>query len=107
MKSTRRVILRGAVPLLVAPFAAVRRAAAAEPTVTPTPSPAASPTPTPSPVAQAVARAARERYGKFLTEEEQKSLDDRIASQERRSARLRSFKLANGEEPVTDFRTVR
>ncbi|MGH9364641.1 MAG: hypothetical protein ACRD1B_05170 [Thermoanaerobaculia bacterium] len=104
MKSTRRAILRGAAaPFLVAPFAAGRRAGAAEPT------PVASPTPspTPSPAAEALARAARERYGKFLTEEEQKLLDERIAGLERRSGRLRTFKLQNGEEPVTDFRAVR
>ena len=69
-------------------------------TTTPTP----SPTPAPPPLSAAVAR---DRYGKFLSGDEAKLLEDRLASQERRSGRLRAFKLANSEEPATDFRVRR
>jgi hypothetical protein len=69
-------------------------------TMTPTP----SPTPAPPPLSAGVAR---DRYGKFLSGDEAKLLEDRLAGQERRSGRLRSFKLANSEEPATDFRVRR
>jgi hypothetical protein len=46
---------------------------------------------------------ARVRYGKFLTEEELPLLDEDMAGLERRSARLRAYKLANSEEPAVDF----
>ena len=69
-------------------------------TTTPTP----SPTPAPPPL---LAGVARDRYGKFLSGDEAKLLEERLASQERRSGRLRSFKLANSEEPATDFRVRR
>jgi hypothetical protein len=69
-------------------------------TTTPTP----SPTPAPPPLSAGVAR---DRYRKFLSADEAKLLEDRLASQERRSGRLRSFKLANSEEPATDFRVRR
>ncbi len=69
-------------------------------TTTPTP----SPTPAPPPLSAGVAR---DRYGKFLSGDEAKLLEDRLAGQERRSGRLRSFKLANSEEPATDFRVRR
>ena len=71
-------------------------------TATPTPTP--SPTPAPPPL---LAGVARERYGKFLFADEAKLLEDRLASQERRSGRLRALKLANSEEPATDFRVRR
>ena len=71
---------------------------------TTTPTPVPSPTPAAPPLLAAVAR---ERYGKFLSGDDAKLLEDRLASQERRSVRLRSFKLANSEEPATDFRVRR
>jgi hypothetical protein len=71
---------------------------------TTTPQPVPSPTPAPPPLSAAVAR---DRYGKFLSGDEAKLLDERLAGQERRSGRLRSFKLANSEEPATDFRVRR
>lgn len=72
----------------------------------------ATPTPTPPPAAPAkppglLAQLARERYGKFLTEEELPLLDEDMAGLERRSARLRSHKLANSEEPAVDFSAQR
>ncbi len=71
------------------------------------PAPSASPTPAPEAKPETLARAAKERYGRFLTPEEQKTLDEKMAGVERRGSRLRSFKLGNGEEPATEFRTVR
>lgn len=68
------------------------------PTPTPTPTP-----PPPSKPAELLAKLARERYGKFLTEEELPLLDEDMAGLERRSARLRAYKLANSEEPAVDF----
>jgi len=72
-----------------------------------------TPTPTPTPAAPAakppdlLAKLARERYGKFLTEEELPLLDEDMAGLERRSARLRAYKLANSEEPAVDFSAER
>ena len=104
MKSTRRAILRGAaVPFLLAPFSAARQAGAAAQT-----SPAATPAPSPAERKPSLlAQAARERYGKFLTEEQAALLDERMAALERTSARLRSFRFGNGEEPTTDFHALR
>ena len=100
--STRRSLLKKVVaaPALLASLRQVDRAEAAEPTPTPTPAPVEK---KPSLLAQA----ARERYGKFLTEEQGAMLDERMAALERTSARLRSFKLGNGEEPTTDFHVLR
>ena len=74
------------------------------------PIPAASPTPTPTPPdpkAEALVQLARERYGRFLSPEELSMLDDRVRALERRGARLRAVKLANGEEPAASFRAGR
>lgn len=101
MPRTRRAILKaaGAISALAAlPLPAQ--------TATPTP----GPSPTPTPVKKepgAFAKLARERYGKFLTEEEMALMDDDMEALERRSARLRRHKLANGEEPALDFVVVR
>ncbi len=105
MKSTRRSLLKSvtAVPALLISVKSV--AQAAEPT--PTPAAAPGPAPTPVPKASLLAQIARERYGKFLTEEQLTQLDERLAALERTSARLRSFKLGNGDEPTTDFLVLR
>jgi hypothetical protein len=99
MPRTRRSILKSAAAL---------SALAALPLPAQTP-PAASPTPTPAPEKKpgTLAKLARERYGKFLTEEEMVRLDDDMEGLERRSARLRTFKLSNAEEPAVDFAAVR
>jgi len=91
---TRRAILKaaGAISALASvPIPAQTLA----PTPTPTPAPARSP--------DLLAKLARERYGKFLTEDELPLLDEDMAGLERRSARLRGYKLANSEEPAVDF----
>jgi hypothetical protein len=83
-------------------------AARGQTTPTPPPAPAASPTPAPpDPKAEALAKLARERYGKFLTSEELTMLDERCAGIERRSQRLRAVKLNNADEPVAEFRAGR
>ncbi|HSE62151.1 MAG TPA: hypothetical protein VLG15_00930 [Thermoanaerobaculia bacterium] len=99
MPRTRRAILKSAAAL---------SALAALPLPAQTP-PAASPTPTPAPEKKpgTLAKLARERYGKFLTEEELTLLDDDMEGLERRSARLHAFKLSNAEEPAVDFAAVR
>jgi hypothetical protein len=101
MPRTRRAILKaaGAISAL---------AALPLPAQTATPAPGPSPTPTPGRKEPgAFARLARERYGKFLTEEEMGFMDDDMEALERRSARLRGYKLANSEEPAVDFVAVR
>ena len=99
--STRRSLVKKVVaaPALLASLRQADRAEAAEPT--PTPAPAAEKKPS------LLAQAARERYGKYLTEEQGALLDERMAALERTSVRLRSLKFGNGEEPTTDFRVKR
>ena len=94
---TRRAILKAAGA--ISALAAVPLPAQTTPTPTPTPSPG-PPAAKPSDL---LAKLARERYGKFLTEEELPLLDEDMASLERRSARLRGYKLENSEEPAVDF----
>ena len=106
MATTRRSLLGklAASPLLLPLARGAARAQA--PATTPTPVPEASPTP-PDQKPSHLQLLARERYGKFLTEEQGKELDERIANLERTSARLRGVKLANWEEPATDFSAER
>jgi hypothetical protein len=101
MPKTRRAILKaaGAISAL---------AALPLPAQTATPAPGPSPTPTPGKKEPGMfAKLARERYGKFLTEEEMALMDNDMEALERRSARLRGYKLANAEEPAVDFVAVR
>ncbi|HEY6147595.1 MAG TPA: hypothetical protein VIZ69_07845 [Thermoanaerobaculia bacterium] len=95
--------LAAAAATLSRPFAARGQTTPAAP-----PAPAASPTPAPpDPKAEALAKLARERYGKFLSPEELTMLDERCAAIERRSQRLRAVRLSNGDEPVAEFRAGR
>jgi len=104
MDSTRRAVLKAATALgsLLLSRAAQARPAAPAPT---TPAPTAIPGPAASP--GPLARAARERFGKYLTPDELVMLDEEMAGIDRRGARLRAVPLANGEEPSTDFRVLR
>ena len=95
---TRRAILKAAGA--ISALAAVPLPAQS-PTLTPTPPPA------PAKSTDLLAKLARERYGKFLTEDELPLLDEDMAGLERRSARLRGYKLANSEEPAVDFSAER
>jgi hypothetical protein len=96
MAKTRRAILKaaGAISALAA---------------LPLPAQTSTPTPTPAPEKkpEGLAKLARERFGKFLTPDELALMDDDMAFVETRGGRLRGYKLANGEEPVLDFRVVR
>lgn len=111
MRSTRRMILKGATALaslFVARSTAGQVAGSPAPAGTTTPAPSPSTTPSPGPSEPGpLAKAARERFGKFLNAEELKMLDEEMASIERRSVRLAALPLANGEEPATDFRVRR
>lgn len=107
MASTRRGFLGASA---AAALTALARPVTARAQTTPLPAAAPSATPTPAPPdpkAEILAKLARERYGQFLTAEELTMLDERIAVVERRSARLRAIRFANGEEPVTVFRARR
>jgi hypothetical protein len=107
MPTSRRGFLGAA---LAAAAATLSRpfAARGQTTSTPAPGPAASPTPAPpDPKAEALARLARERYGKFLSGEELTMLDERCAGIERRSQRLRAVRLLNADEPAAEFRAGR
>ena len=100
MAKTRRAILKAAGAL---------SALAALPVPAQTPPPAATPTPAPAPAKKpdGLARVARERYGKFLTEDEMARMDEDMAFLDTRSARFRALRLENGEEPALDFRVRR
>ena len=97
---TRRAILKaaGAISAL---------ATVSLPAQTATPTPAPTPAPPPPKSTDLLAKLARERYGKFLTAEELPLRDEDMAGLERRSARLRGYKLANSEEPAVDFSAER
>jgi hypothetical protein len=100
LPKTRRAILKTAASL---------SALAALPVRAQTPPPAATPTPAPAPAKKpdGLARVARERYGKLLTEDEMARMDEDMAFLDTRSARLRALRLENGEEPAVDFRVSR
>jgi hypothetical protein len=100
LPKTRRAILKAAGAL---------SALAALPIPAQTMPPAATPTPVPAPAKkpEGLARVARERYGKFLTEDEMARMDEDMAFLDTRSARLRALRLENGEEPAVDFRVRR
>jgi len=110
MSTSRRGFLgtafAAAAAALSRPFAARGQTTPAAPR---TPAvPAVSPTPAPpDPKAEALAKLARERYGKFLSAEELAMLDERCAGIERRSQRLRAVRLSNGDEPAAEFRAGR
>jgi TAT (twin-arginine translocation) pathway signal sequence len=100
MFKTRRAFLK---------TAAAASAAVALPLPAQTPPPATTPTPTPGPDKKpdSLAKLARDRYGKFLAPEELPLLDEDMAALERRSGRLRGYKLTNADEPAVDFSATR
>jgi hypothetical protein len=101
MFRTRRAILKAAGAISALATLPLRA------TQTPSPSPAATPTPAPAKKLDSLARVARERYGKFLSEEEMTRMDEDMAFVDSRTARLRAFRLENGEEPAFDIRVHR
>jgi len=100
LAKTRRAILKAAGALSALAALPVRAQ-------TPSPVPAATPTPGPAKKPDGLARVARDRYGKFLTEDEMARMDEDMAFLDTRSARLRALRLENGEEPALDFRVNR
>jgi TAT (twin-arginine translocation) pathway signal sequence len=98
MSKTRRTFLK---------VAAAASAAAALPLPAQTPAPPRTPTPAPDTGPGPLAKLARERYGKFLAPDELVLLDQDMAGLERRSARLRAYKLTNADEPAVDFPVTR
>ena len=100
MAETRRSILKSAGALSAL-------AALPLPAQTATPIPAATPAPADAKKPDPLARVARERYGKFLSEAEQALMDEDMAFVATRSSRLRKLRLENREEPAVDFRTLR
>lgn len=108
MSATRRKFL--GVFSGAAAAAALGRPASAGAQMAPTGTATPAPSPTPAPAEKKpslLAQLARERYGKYLTEEQAAQLEERVAGLERTSARLRALKFGNGEEPTTDFRVAR
>jgi hypothetical protein len=101
MHNTRRALLKAAGTLSA--LAVLPLPAQTAPQAPPGPTPTATPKKEPG----TLAKLARERYGKFLTEEELALMDDDMEALERRSARLRGYKLGNGEEPAVDFAAAR
>jgi hypothetical protein len=101
MFRTRRAFLKAAGALSALATLPMRAQTPASPAETPTP------TPPPAKKPDGLARVARERYGKFLSEEELARMDEDMAFVDSRSARLRAFRLENGEEPAVDFRVNR
>lgn len=104
MAKTRRTFLKiaGAVSALAATTAAVPVPLSAQ-----TPAPPRTPTPDSAKKPDALAKLARDRYGKFLAPDELSLLDEDMAALERRSSRLRGYKLTNADEPAVDFPVTR
>jgi hypothetical protein len=60
-----------------------------------------------APPPEGLRQLARERYGKFLDDQQLKPLDAKLGEIEARGRRLHAFKLANADEPACEFRPVR
>lgn len=106
MKTTRRSFVGAAgafSALLVTPLPRAALAAAPDAGTSPD---AGLANPAAKPSAE-LSRLTRERYGKFLREDQLAMLDEKLANVEANSKRLQSVKLKNGDEPVADFRAVR
>ena len=89
-----------AVPLLSSAFV---QTAPAPPVPSP-PSPAASPSPAPDPVVDALAEAARHRYGAHFGPGDFQEVHKAIAANLRAAERLqKGVTLRNGDDPVTIF----
>jgi hypothetical protein len=106
VKTTRRTLIgAAAAALMVRPLrAAAQDAGKVAPQSRP---PDAGSAPAPAPPSEALARLARDRFGKFMDDAQLKLLDERLANAESRSVKLRSFKLNNADEPAVEFRAVR
>ena len=104
MPAARRSFLKSlaAAPLLPAVLAQV----APNPPQPPSPTPAPSPGDTPSPMAEAMAEAARHRFGAHFQPGDMEEVRKAIHGNLQAADRLRKVKLANADEPVTLFSAV-
>jgi hypothetical protein len=94
---TRRDFARTLATLAAAPLAAGAGLAQDEPAKPQPPDPNAE-------IAKALAAIARVRYGKFLTDDQLKTIQRRLANSARSADRLGKIKLKNGDEPDFVFR---
>lgn len=92
-KATRRQFAKGIVLLATAPLATGRVISQETRSA---PEPAMNP-------AQAFAEVLRQRYGRFLTEEQLSLVKQSLDANIRTAERLKQFKLANGDEPAFVF----
>ncbi|MBZ5555387.1 MAG: hypothetical protein LAO21_21980 [Acidobacteriia bacterium] len=60
----------------------------------------------PSPEAEALAEVVKQRYGKFLTDEQMVEVKLGLERGVRGRQRIRAFKLTNADEPVTMFHAL-
>jgi hypothetical protein len=54
--------------------------------------------------AQAAVEVIRQKYGKYLTEDQLDEIRKRVERNQSRTESLRAFKLSNGDEPAVAFR---
>lgn len=104
MPAARRSFLKSlaAAPLLPAALAQV----APNPPQPPSPTPAPSPSEAPSPMAEALAEAARHRFGAHFQPGDMDEIRKAIHGNLQAADRLRKVELTNGDEPVTSFSAV-
>lgn len=60
----------------------------------------------PSPEAEALAEVVKQRYGKYLTDEQMIEIKQGLERGVRSRQRIRAFKLTNADEPVTMFHAL-
>ncbi|MBZ5538594.1 MAG: hypothetical protein LAO31_21825 [Acidobacteriia bacterium] len=60
----------------------------------------------PSPEAEALAEVVKQRYGKYLTDEQMVEIKLGLERGVRSRQRIRAFKLTNADEPVTMFQAL-
>jgi hypothetical protein len=101
MGSARRSFLKSlaAAPLLPAALAQV----APNPPQPASPTPAPSPSTAPSPMADALAEAARHRFGAHFQPGDMEEIRKAIHGNLQAADRLHKVKLTNADEPVTTF----
>ena len=101
MPSARRSFLKSlaAAPLLPAALTQV----APNPPRPASPTPAPSPSDAPSPMAESLAEAARHRFGAHLEAGDMNEIRKAVHGNLQAADRLHKVKLANADEPVTQF----
>ena len=104
MPGARRSFLKSlaGAPLLPAALAQV----APNPPQPPSPAPSPSPSDTPGPMAEALAEAARHRFGAHFQAGDMDEVRKAVQGNLQAADRLRKVKLTNADEPVTLFSAV-